>query len=108
VLRHRGRRRALLPVPFVTWELIARVAGALSDPPLTRDQVTLMRENNRVAPGAPGFAALGLSPRDLEQALPEELLAEAGYGRDEIACLAAEGVLVAQAGNAAGPASPPA
>lgn len=71
VLRHRGRRRALLPVPFVTWELIARIAGAFPDPPLTRDQVALMREDNVVAPGAPGFTALGLNPRDLEQALPE-------------------------------------
>jgi NADH dehydrogenase len=71
VLRHRGRRRALLPVPFVTWELIARVAGAFPDPPLTRDQVALMREDNVVAPGALGFAELGLTPRDLEQALPE-------------------------------------
>jgi NADH dehydrogenase len=70
VLRHRGRRRALLPVPFVTWELIARVAGAFPDPPLTRDQVALMREDNVVAPGALGFAELGLTPRDLEQALP--------------------------------------
>ena len=71
VLRHRGRRRALLPVPFVTWELIARIAGAFPDPPLTRDQVVLMREDNVVAPGTLGFAELGLSPRDLEQALPE-------------------------------------
>jgi len=71
VLEHRGRRRALLPVPFVTWELIARVAGLVPDPPLTRDQVALLRGDNVVAPGAAGFAELGLTPRDLEQALPE-------------------------------------
>jgi uncharacterized protein YbjT (DUF2867 family) len=71
VLRHRGRRRALLPVPFLTWELIARVLAPFPDPPLTRDQVALMRADNLVTPGAPGFAELGLSPRDLEEALPE-------------------------------------
>jgi NADH dehydrogenase len=71
VLHHRARHRPLLPVPFVTWDLIARVAGAFPDPPLTRDQVALMREDNVVAPGALGFAELGLSPRDLEQALPQ-------------------------------------
>lgn len=60
-----------MPVPFVTWELIAHVADVFPDPPRTRDQLALMREDKVVAAGALGFAEPGLTPRDLERALLE-------------------------------------
>lgn len=65
-----GRRRLLLPLPFVAWDLLATLVSVLPRPPLTRDQVELMRRDNLVGPDAAGFADLGLSPRPLEGELP--------------------------------------
>ncbi|MFW5969628.1 MAG: complex I NDUFA9 subunit family protein [Halofilum sp. (in: g-proteobacteria)] len=69
VLRHRGRRRLLLPVPFAIWRIIARVGALLPDPPVTMDQLELLAMDNGVG-DAPGFADLGITPRGLTAALP--------------------------------------
>lgn len=66
-----GLRRALLPVPFPLWELQARLAEILPSPPLTRDQVALMRHDNLASPDLPGLAELGVTPTALESVLPE-------------------------------------
>ncbi len=66
-----GHRRALLPVPFALWEIQARLAGILPHPPLTRDQVALMRHDNLASPDLPGLADLGVNPTSLEATLPE-------------------------------------
>ena len=67
VLRETGRKRLLLPLPFP----IASAIGAAFDlvapispfaPPLTRDQVALLKRDNVASPGAPGFAELGITP----------------------------------------------
>lgn len=71
VLATLGRRRVLLPVPFPIWHLLAAIAAWLPNPPLTRDQVLLMREDNVANPNAPGFAELGIAPRDVAGALAE-------------------------------------
>jgi uncharacterized protein YbjT (DUF2867 family) len=62
VLRCLGRRRLLLPVPFVLWRVMANVLQVLPRPPLTRDQVILMEQDNVVGEGVGTFADLGLSP----------------------------------------------
>jgi NADH dehydrogenase len=59
-------RRLLLPLPFAAWDLLARLAAILPQPPLTRDQVALMRRDNVVAANAAGFDGLGICPRPLE------------------------------------------
>ncbi|NIR31928.1 MAG: complex I NDUFA9 subunit family protein [Gammaproteobacteria bacterium] len=71
VLRYRRRRRLLLPLPFAAWDALAAGLALLPSPPLTRDQVALMRENNVVDPERDGFAALGVRPRGLEELLPQ-------------------------------------
>jgi NADH dehydrogenase len=71
VLRGLGRRRLLVPVPFAFWHLLAVIAAWLSNPPLTRDQVLLMRQDNVVSPDVRGFAELGMTPRDFAVTLPE-------------------------------------
>ena len=71
VMAHGGRRRRLLPVPFALWHVQARLAGLLPDPPLTSDQVALMRRDNVVTPGLPGLAELGVTPTSLEEVLPD-------------------------------------
>lgn len=58
-----GRRRLFLPLPFVFWNVLARVASVLPNPQLTPDQVALMERDNVVSAGAPGFAELGITPR---------------------------------------------
>ena len=70
ILRHRARQRILLPVPFVIWEMLARGLSVLPVPPLTRDQIALMRRDNTVHPAAESFEALGIRPRSLSELLP--------------------------------------
>ena len=71
VLAYRGRRRRLLPVPYAVWLLQARLLGVLPNPPLTVDQVELMRSDSVIGDSIPGFAALGIEPRAVEALLPE-------------------------------------
>lgn len=72
-----GRRRLLVPIPFG----LAAILGAVGDliartpfpPPITSDQVALLRSDNVVAPGAAGLADLGIEPRALEPIVPTYL-----------------------------------
>lgn len=65
-----GRRRPLVPWPFALWDLQAWGAQILPRPPLTRDQVELMRHDNVVTPGTPSLADIGIEPTALEEILP--------------------------------------
>jgi uncharacterized protein YbjT (DUF2867 family) len=69
VLAHLGRRRPVLPVPFPVWHALARAMQALPNPPLTRDQVILMENDNVVHEGVGTFADVGIRPRSLEECL---------------------------------------
>jgi len=71
VLDHLGRRRALAPVPFTAWKILARPAGILPNAPLTIDQVQLMESDNVVGEGVATFSELGIEPRTLDDALAE-------------------------------------
>jgi uncharacterized protein YbjT (DUF2867 family) len=68
-----GRRRLLVPVPYVGWELIAALLSPLPRRPISRDQVILMKRDNVVAEGALSFADLGITPRAVEEILPTYL-----------------------------------
>ncbi len=70
VLDYRDRRRVLLPIPFRLWTLQARLLALLPSPPLTEDQVVLMRDDNVVGEDVVTFEDLGITPRDLEALLP--------------------------------------
>ncbi len=70
VLDYRDRRRVLLPIPFGVWTLKARLLALLPNPPLTEDQVVLMRDDNVVGEDVVTFEDLGITPRDLEALLP--------------------------------------
>ena len=69
IARHLDRKRLMLPVPFAIWQLLAALASVLPNPPLTRDQIELMRDDNIVDPDAAGFAELGIEPCGLEELL---------------------------------------
>lgn len=70
VCRWTGRRRVLLPVPFVAWELAAQILSVLPEPPLTRDQIALVRRDNVVAAGMPGLTDLGVKPTPVAAVVP--------------------------------------
>ncbi len=69
VLAHLGRHRPLVPVPFVLWRTLALLATPLPNPPLTRDQVLMMQEDNVVGNGVGTFTDLGITPHSLEEKL---------------------------------------
>jgi len=73
-----GRRRVLLPVPFVLWHAAAAVAELLPGAPLTRNQVELMRIDSVASAQLPGFGALGITPRSIDEILPQVLVAGGG------------------------------
>ncbi len=91
-----GRRRLLLPVPFP----IARLLGAAGDlvagtgliaPPITTDQVEMLRTDNVVAAGARTLADLGVAASALEPIIPTYLYRyrKGGQYADVIAAAAA-------------------
>ena len=73
VLEHTHRRRLMLPVPQALAALQARLGEWLPNPPLTRDQLILLKRDNVVAADAAGLAALGLSPKAVEAVVPTYL-----------------------------------
>ena len=72
-LREIGRRRLLLPLPFGIARLQAMVLELLPVPPLTRDQIKLLQQDNVVTPGALTLADLGIQAQGLDAILPTYL-----------------------------------
>jgi len=68
-----GRRRLLVPLPFAVARLQARFLELLPDPPLTRDQVALLKTDNVPGGDCPGLADLGVAATALEVVLPTYL-----------------------------------
>jgi uncharacterized protein YbjT (DUF2867 family) len=64
-----GVRRALVPVPFSIWKTLAFLAECLPEPPITRNQVELMKIDNVASAACSGFGALGIEPRGIEAVL---------------------------------------
>src|SRR3546814_16827397 len=73
VLRQTRRRRLLLPVPFPLASLAAFFAELLPTPPLTRDQVKLLKRDNVVSGEHPTLVDLGIRPTADELILPTYL-----------------------------------
>ncbi len=73
VLDLTGRRRVLLPVPYVAWLALAALLAPLPKRPISRDQVQLMEKDNVVSPGALTFADLGIAATPLEAVAPSYL-----------------------------------
>ncbi|WP_422368985.1 complex I NDUFA9 subunit family protein [Pelagibius sp.] len=70
LLKTTGRRRALVNLPFGVAKLQATFMELLPVPPLTRDQVTLLRSDNVVSEGALTLADLGIEPTTVESIIP--------------------------------------
>ena len=88
MLSETGRKRFLAPLPFPIASMIGafgEIAGALPfvDPPLTRDQVRLLKNDNVVtdAEGVGTLADLGVAPRTVESVLPSYMVRYRKYGQ---------------------------
>ena len=88
MLREIGERRLLIPVPFPVASLIGFVGEAVGlapfvTPPLTRDQVKLLKHDNIVdASGAVGtLADLECQPHSVESIIPGYLVRYRKYGQ---------------------------
>ncbi|WP_378946223.1 complex I NDUFA9 subunit family protein [Mesorhizobium sp. ANAO-SY3R2] len=72
-----GRKRILLPLPWWAAELQASVLGLLPNPPLTKDQVTLLRTDNVVSKAAEDegrtIDAIAIAPKTTASILPTYL-----------------------------------
>jgi uncharacterized protein YbjT (DUF2867 family) len=79
IARSAGLRPVLMRMPFAFWDAVAGLAEFLSQPPLTRNQVELMQIDTTASENRPGFRALGISPRSLE----EELEAMLKHGKTQ-------------------------
>ncbi len=67
------RRRYLLDLPFGLASLQARLTSLLPNPPLTPDQVEMLKRDNIVSSGALTLATLGITPTPVEAILPTYL-----------------------------------
>jgi NADH dehydrogenase len=68
-----GRRRLLPSVPFGLAMIQARLLELLPEPPLTRDQVELLKVDNVVGATMPGLQALDITPTPIELIVPQYL-----------------------------------
>jgi len=72
-LMHIQRRRLLVPVPFFALSCGASVAGLLPNPPITVDQVRLLKSDNIVSKGARSLSDLNVTPTCADFVLPTYL-----------------------------------
>ncbi|MDX1975622.1 MAG: complex I NDUFA9 subunit family protein [Rickettsiales bacterium] len=68
-----GRSRSLMNIPFPIATMIGTMGELLPKPPLTRDQVTMLKHDNVVTVGAQTFAHLNLHPTALDIVVPDYL-----------------------------------
>jgi NADH dehydrogenase len=68
-----GSGPVLVPMPFALWHALGYLGEFLPSPPITRNQVELMEADSVAASDAPGFEALQIQPREMEDILPKLL-----------------------------------
>jgi uncharacterized protein YbjT (DUF2867 family) len=69
IARIAGLRPVLMRMPFALWDVLAGLAEMLPQPLFTRNQVELMQIDTTASGTLPGFRALGISTRSLEDEL---------------------------------------
>ena len=73
LLEELRRKRLLIDIPFGIASLQARLMAILPNPPLTADQVEMLKRDNVVSSGALTLATLGIAPTAVEAVLPTYL-----------------------------------
>jgi uncharacterized protein YbjT (DUF2867 family) len=67
------RKRLLVNLPFAIATLQARLMALLPNPPLTVDEIEMLKHDSIVSPGALTLANLGIAPTAVEAILPSYL-----------------------------------
>src|SRR5712691_5511710 len=67
------RKRLLIDLPFGLASFQARLMSILPNPPLTPDQVEMLKSDNIVSSGALSLATLGITPTAVEAIVPSYL-----------------------------------
>ena len=70
VLARTGRKRLLMPVPYVAWKALAASMAPLPSRPISRNQLELMQQDNVVRADALTLADLGIAPTPVEAMWP--------------------------------------
>lgn len=78
ILRRAGKKRVLFSVPFSLWYLLGLISQTLPRPLVTVNQVELLEMDTIVSSAMPGFAALGIVPRSINDVLSGMLSERAG------------------------------
>lgn len=73
IMQVTGKHRVLVPVPLSIASVIGLCSEILPKPPLTRDQVKLLKSDNVVSNATRTFAHLGISPTAVEIIVPHYL-----------------------------------
>ncbi len=73
IMQVTGNKRMLLPIPLGVASFMGMCGEVLPKPPLTRDQVRLLKSDNVVSAGAKTLGSLGLSPTAVEMVVPDYL-----------------------------------
>ncbi len=73
LFEYTGRKRLLVTLSYPIAKVQARLLSLLPVPPLTMDQVELLKSDNVVADGAIGFADLDIEPTGMDVVLPHYL-----------------------------------
>ncbi len=86
MLAETGQRRILAPAPFAAAPILGLLGEMMNwipffDPPITRDQIRLLKRDNVVSPGALTLADLGIAPRTIEAIVPGYLARFRKYGQ---------------------------
>ncbi|MFC2952295.1 complex I NDUFA9 subunit family protein [Marinicaulis aureus] len=86
MLSETGQKRILLPVPFPVASLMGlggEIAGwaPFVEPPLTRDQVKLLKHDNVVGERARALSDLGVEAQTVESILPSYMVRYRRYGQ---------------------------
>lgn len=81
VLHHTGRNAALVPLPFGLAMALGTVLGVLPKPPLTADQVILLKSDNVESGDFGNLQSLGIEPTAAHAVIPTYLDAHKKGGR---------------------------
>ena len=71
IANYSQRKRLLIPIPFLFWESLAFLTCFLPKPPITRDTISLVIQDNIVSKTALSLSNLSIRPTPLETILPK-------------------------------------
>ena len=81
MMSYTGVKRSIIDLPPWLAAIPATLTGWLPNPPITLDQIRMLRRDNVVGEGAAGFEKLGLTPSPIQVVLPTYLARYRTKGR---------------------------